>query len=165
MKRTGACIHSIWKTKLERYSLKEPTMPGTDNERCQTVQDTVLEKIEVFSQNNPEIVEALGLMNLTMADYLQAVEAIRAALPGLVAGGALEGCPRRTPKGTSERIPASAETGRQGCVGEVPLQAGESCYRPFEQATRCLCFGLHVSGKADPIWGFTNRCFGQDRIL
>jgi hypothetical protein len=52
-------------------------MPEPDNESCQTVQDTVLKQMEVFSQNNPEIVEALGLMNLTMADYLQAVEAIR----------------------------------------------------------------------------------------
>ena len=40
-------------------------------------QEAVLNGIRDFSAKNPEIIEALAVMNLSMADYLQALAAIK----------------------------------------------------------------------------------------
>jgi hypothetical protein len=53
-------------------------MPRTSETRAsEAAQEAILEQIRDFSARNPQITEALEVMNLSMADYLQALETLR----------------------------------------------------------------------------------------
>jgi hypothetical protein len=54
-------------------------MPEDDVRTFEAIQRTVVEDIEEFAKNNPEIIEAMKVMNISMPDYLQAMESVRAA--------------------------------------------------------------------------------------
>jgi len=49
----------------------------TTNEDIQALQARIVEGMAAFSAQNPEIIEAMAVMNIALPDYLQAVEAIR----------------------------------------------------------------------------------------
>jgi hypothetical protein len=41
------------------------------------IQEQIVKQMQDFSAKNPQIAEALEVMNMSVADYLQAMEAIR----------------------------------------------------------------------------------------
>jgi len=41
------------------------------------LQQSVLGDIEAFRENNPQIVEAMEVMNMAMADYLEVMDSVR----------------------------------------------------------------------------------------
>jgi len=46
---------------------------------AEELQDQIVEGMAEFSRNNPEIVEAMQVMNMSMTDYLQAIQSVREA--------------------------------------------------------------------------------------
>ncbi len=53
--------------------------PETESAKMKRLQDDVVRQMQEFSSENPQIVEALGVMNMTMPDYFTALDAIRGA--------------------------------------------------------------------------------------
>jgi hypothetical protein len=49
----------------------------TPDNNHEAVQQSILGSIEEFEKNNPEIVEAMGVMNMSMVQYLTAMESVR----------------------------------------------------------------------------------------
>jgi len=43
----------------------------------EALQEAVVERMRELSEGNPEIVEAMRVMNMSMPDYLQALQAVR----------------------------------------------------------------------------------------
>jgi hypothetical protein len=52
-------------------------MPQQGNKTSDVLQEEVLKAMSEFAKNNPEIIEALQVMNMSLADYLQAMECTR----------------------------------------------------------------------------------------
>ena len=52
------------------------TVPDTTGEQ-RDLQDRIIKGMKDFEAENPLITEALAVMNITMADYLQAMESLR----------------------------------------------------------------------------------------
>jgi hypothetical protein len=44
----------------------------------ESLQEGIVKEIEQFSKDNPEIVEAMKVMNMSMDDYIQAMDSVRA---------------------------------------------------------------------------------------
>ena len=53
-------------------------MPEDDIKTLEAMQQKVVGEIEEFAKANPEIIEAMEVMNMSMPDYLQAMESVRA---------------------------------------------------------------------------------------
>lgn len=53
--------------------------PADIKKGFEDIQQGVVEGMAEFSRNNPEIVEAMQVMNMSMPDYLQAIQAVREA--------------------------------------------------------------------------------------
>ena len=51
---------------------------------AQDLQDRILQKMKEFSAQNPAIAEAMAVMNMTMPEYLEALDAIHG--PRIVSG-------------------------------------------------------------------------------
>jgi hypothetical protein len=49
----------------------------TETGASAAAQEAILKEIQDFSSRNPQIMEALEVMNLSLTDYLQALEAMR----------------------------------------------------------------------------------------
>lgn len=50
------------------------TLEPTDFE---TFQENMVSNIEQFSKDHPEIIEAMKVMNMSMADYIEAMDSVR----------------------------------------------------------------------------------------
>jgi len=60
-----------------RTTLEAGTMSDNTSEEVKDMQARVVQGMAEFSASNPEIAEALAVMNMTMPDYIRALEAIR----------------------------------------------------------------------------------------
>ena len=49
-------------------------MPQQEKKTSDVLQEEVLKAMSEFAKNNPEIIEAMQVMNMSIADYLQAME-------------------------------------------------------------------------------------------
>jgi hypothetical protein len=49
----------------------------SEPKKLEALQDSLLSEIERFSNENPEIVEAMKVMNMSMADYIAAMDSVR----------------------------------------------------------------------------------------
>ena len=54
-------------------------MPEDEVSTLEEIQQRVVGEMEGFAKANPEIIEAMRVMNMSMPDYLQALESVRAA--------------------------------------------------------------------------------------
>jgi len=52
-------------------------MPDDTSQEMKDMQSVIVQRMNDFSAENPTIVEALTVMNMTMPDYFQAMDAIR----------------------------------------------------------------------------------------
>ncbi|MGB6942534.1 MAG: hypothetical protein WBE37_09085 [Bryobacteraceae bacterium] len=52
-------------------------MQPQENKTSEEIQLTIVGDIEEFRKNNPEIIAAMEVMNMSMTDYLQAMESVR----------------------------------------------------------------------------------------
>ena len=53
--------------------------PAEINKGFEELQEEVVEGMAEFARNNPEIIEAMRVMNMSMPDYLQAIQSVREA--------------------------------------------------------------------------------------
>jgi hypothetical protein len=47
------------------------------NKTFESLQEEMLKKMQEFSRSNPEIMEAMDVMNMSMADYIEAMDSVR----------------------------------------------------------------------------------------
>jgi hypothetical protein len=52
-------------------------MPEEEAKTNEKLQEALLSAVEEFSRENPQIIEAMQVMNMSMNDYLQAMESAR----------------------------------------------------------------------------------------
>jgi hypothetical protein len=52
-------------------------MPEQENKTSDVLQEEVLRAMNEFAKNNPELMEAMNVMNMSLADYLRAMECAR----------------------------------------------------------------------------------------
>jgi hypothetical protein len=55
-------------------------MPQEQNNTSDVLQEEVVKAMDEFAKANPEIIEAMRVMNMSLADYLQAMECARGGL-------------------------------------------------------------------------------------
>ena len=52
-------------------------MQFTEGPSFEQMQESIVGRMEEFSRDNPEIIEAMQVMNMSMPDYLQAIQSVR----------------------------------------------------------------------------------------